>query len=72
MDYLAYSYLEEDRGSRFRVAYNPRRINGILFQDYENYKGPAPDSLEMILDLYKAEKLELLSKIELKAIAVNR
>jgi len=70
MDYLAYSFHVNEGGSRFRAAYNSRRINGIIFQDYENYKGPAPDSLKFIGDLYKAEKLPLLSRIELNRIAV--
>ncbi len=70
MDYLAYSFHVNDGGSRFRAAYNSRRINGIIFQDYENFKGPAPDSLKFIGDMYKAEKLPLLSRIELNRIAV--
>ncbi len=70
MDYLAYSFHINDGGSRFRVATNTRRINGIIFQDFENYKGPAPDSLSYISDMYKAKKLPLLSIIELNRISV--
>lgn len=72
MDYLAYSFTVNGGGSRFRKAYNTRRINGIVFQDYENYKGPAPDSLRHISDLYRAGRLKLLSKVEVTEIAVSR
>lgn len=70
MDYLAYSFTVNDGGSRFRKAVNSRRINGIIFQDYENYKGPAPDSLMHIADMFKASKLPLLSTVELSKISV--
>lgn len=72
MDYLAYSFEENDGGTRFRKAINQRRINGLYFQDYENYKGPAdPDSLKYISELYKADELPLLSKIEIGSIKVD-
>lgn len=39
MDYIAYSYNEEDGiGMRFRVAYNTRQVNGVTIQDYKNLK----------------------------------
>lgn len=72
MDYLAYSYIEDEGGTRFRKAYHTRRINGIVFQDYENYKGPAsPDSLSFISDLFKNGDLKLLSRIEMEQIRVR-
>lgn len=71
MDYLAYSFLVDGGGTRFRKAYNARRINGLMFQDYENYKGPtSPDSLEFIAQLYNQQKLSLLSNIELRRLLV--
>ena len=70
MDYLAYSFHVNDGGSRFRAAINSRRINGIIFQDYENFNGPSPDSLEVISQMYKAGELPLLSQIELNRISV--
>lgn len=70
MDYLAYSFTVNDGGSRFRKAVNSRRINGIIFQDYENYKGPAPDSLAHIADMFRAGRLQLLSMVELNSISV--
>lgn len=72
MDYLAYSFTVNDGGSRFRKAVNPRRVNGILFQDFENYRGPSPDSLQHIAALYKADKLERLSTVEISQLKVDR
>jgi hypothetical protein len=71
MDYLAYSYLEDEGGTRFRKAYNRRRVNGLIFQDYVNYKGPNPDSLEYISNLFKRGVLDTLSLIELDQLRVE-
>jgi len=70
LDFLAYSFQVENGGSRFRAVTNSRRINGIIFQDYENYKGPAPDSLQYISEMYQNGTLTLLSNIELNRISV--
>ena len=72
-DYLAYSYNEADGlGLRFREAYNERYIGGIRFVDYNNYKPENENtSLENLDNLYEANALILLSKIELKNILVN-
>lgn len=71
IDYMAYLYYTDGGGLRFRKAYNPRKVNGILFLDYINYK-PKEDSatIDQIEDLYKQNALEELSKIELKNIKV--
>ena len=73
MDYLAYSFRVNEGGTRFRKAENLRKINGLAVQDYLNYKGPSsPDSLQFISDLYKNNKLPLLSEIRISGIKVNR
>ena len=73
VDYLAYSYIEDDGvGIRFREAYNERIVNSIRFVDYNNYK--SEDATMDLLDLDKAFEsgnLKLLSKIELKNIVVK-
>ena len=38
LDYLAYSYLTDGGGIRFRQAINRRKIEGMTFQDYINFK----------------------------------
>ena len=72
LDYLAYSYHTEGGGLRFRKAVNPRMINGILIQDYENYKPKERTmALEDIEDLYLSGQLELLSEIVLENVQVE-
>lgn len=72
LDYIAYLYYSDGGGLRFRKAYNPRKVNGILFQDYVNYK-PREESatLNEIEALYKQNALEELSKIALTNISVE-
>lgn len=72
LDYLAYNYQTEGGGVRFRKAINPRQVEGILFQDYINYKPASKDvPLEALEELYKKDSLEVLSNIELENIAVD-
>lgn len=72
IDYMAYLYFSEGGGLRFRKAYNSRMVNGILLQDYINYK-PRDNSatLSEIESLYKQNALEELSRIELTNITVQ-
>jgi hypothetical protein len=74
IDYLAYSYAEDDgMGLRFREAYNERYIEGIRFVDYKNFKplnnGVPLENLDL---LFEKKELELLSTIELENIIVSR
>ena len=70
--YMAYSYEETDGvGLRFRKAYNPRNVNGILFLDYLNLKPKDKTEITALEELYKKGELEELSKIELINIQVN-
>ena len=72
MDYLAYSYETDGGGIRFRASKNKRRVNGILFQDYENYKeGKKMPPLEGMASSFELGELTLLSKIELENIQVR-
>ncbi|HPN69202.1 MAG TPA: hypothetical protein PLZ32_06765 [Saprospiraceae bacterium] len=72
MDYFAYSYQTDGGGIRFRKAYNQRRINKVIFQDYINLSPEKSieksTKIEEILALYKANKLVELSKIETEQI----
>lgn len=72
MDYFAYSYQSDGGGIRFREAVNPRKIGGILFQDYMNFK-PAHDStsLEDLQSLFISGKLEKVSEIRLENIVMT-
>ncbi|MFK7969401.1 MAG: DUF6503 family protein [Bacteroidia bacterium] len=64
IDYLAYSYRVNGGGVRFRSAYNPRTVDGIVFQDYVNYKAPVGTHLAELPGLFEEDKLEKLSLIE--------
>jgi len=73
MDYFAYSYSDNSGiGYRFRSFYNRRNVNGIIIQDYENYKFES-DTIIHPGDLDKVfidGNLDLLSNIELKDVSV--
>lgn len=72
MPYLAYRYHTEGGGLRFRSAYHPRRVGGILFQDYVNYQADFDRyQLRELDSLYRAGALEELSRIELEGIGVR-
>ncbi|MFT5017912.1 MAG: hypothetical protein ACI9G6_002692 [Limisphaerales bacterium] len=68
IDYLAYDYKTSGGGVRFRSAYNPRVVSGILFQDYVNYKAPVGTSLDSLPALFEQGKLEELSRIETEEV----
>ncbi len=69
--YLAYEFHVNGGGIRFREAYNERYVEGVRFVDYNNYK-PMEKQIDFfqVDSLFMANKLELLSKIELKEIQV--
>jgi hypothetical protein len=73
MDYLAYNYQVEGGGARFRVAYDQRRVEGILLADYHNLKPAAADNLAVATfdSLYNADALIHLSEIKSENIQVN-
>lgn len=72
LDYLAYKFVEEKDGIRFRAAYNPRTINGIRFVDYKNYSYSDPETpLSDLDERYENGELELLSTIETEVLEVE-
>ncbi len=73
VEYLAYSYNEEDGlGLRFREAYNERYVSGIRFVDYRNYKPETGTiKLQQLDSLFLHDKLKLLSIIALEHIKVD-
>lgn len=72
IDYLAYKFLVNQGGIRFRVAYNPRYIEGIRFVDYENYTTEDFNTKLNDLDnLYLKGELIRLSTIETEVLDVE-
>jgi len=72
IDYLAYKFMEDEGGIRFRVANNPRVIQGIRFVDYKNYKiDDYNTDLCKLDELFEEGKLELLSIIKTEDVEVE-
>lgn len=68
IDYLAYSFCEEECGYRFRESENRTSLkNGVIIQDYNNFK-PKDTSIKIteLGDLFNKGELVKLSDIDLK------
>lgn len=72
IDYLAYDFHVNGGGVRFRSAYNPRKVGGLHFQDYVNYKAPVNTPLADLPAMFEKGELKELSKIELEDVRVLR
>lgn len=68
IDYLAYNFVVNNGGVRFRSAYNTRNVGGILFQDYINFKAPVGTPLSELPGLFEKDELKQLSLIETEAV----
>lgn len=66
MDYFAYSYMTEGGGVRFRESINKQLVDGVIFQDYNNFKAEKGTGLIKLPAMFESGELELLSKIELE------
>lgn len=72
LDYLAYSYLTDGGGMRFRESKNERVVNGVRFLDYNNYKPTnASTKLENLDKAFENNGLKKLSEINLKKVKVD-
>ena len=63
IDFMAYSYLTDGGGVRFREAINRREIKGLLIQDYVNHAADKNTTLDKLPKLFEEGKLENLSMI---------
>lgn len=66
MDYFAYSYETEGGGVRFRESIDTEKVEGVIFQDYNNFKVEKGTDLIELPAMFEKGELELLSKIELE------
>lgn len=72
IDYLAYNYIVNDGGVRFRKAINRKTVNGLVFQDYINYKPTDKNTpLKKLSKLYEENKLTELSRIIAEDIRIK-
>lgn len=71
VDYLAYNFLADGGGARFREAYSVIVSNGIRFANYHNYK-PRTDNRNIagFDSLFQKGALELISDIKLEKVQV--
>ncbi|MEO1652632.1 MAG: DUF6503 family protein [Bacteroidota bacterium] len=63
LDYLAYSYETDGGGVRFRESRDRQNREGLVFQNYNNYKAPKEVNIETLDSLFEAGELEMLSEI---------
>ena len=71
--YLAYNYLTDGGGTRFRKVTNMKEKKGFLFQDYLNFKPKAKFvSLDSLPSLYEKKELIKVSEIENRHIFVSQ
>lgn len=72
LDYLAYKFLTNDGGIRFRQSYNSRVVEGIRFSDYKNFRPEHKDvDFYKIDELFEKGQLMELSLIEKEKIDVK-
>ena len=73
IDYLAYNYLTEGGGTRFRQAVNKQLNQGFIFQDYINFKPNIKFvSLDSLPILFETGNLIKVSNIKNKNIRVTK
>ena len=72
MDYLAYTFLDNGGGMRFRAKRFEKRNNDVVFQDYNNFK-PTSDTLQIdrLSTAYQKNQLKKVSEIIIKSVSVN-
>ena len=77
MDYLAYAFglgdEDTDVGTRFREAYDIRRVNGVRMADYMNYTRESlpPDQMARYPALWAQDSLDLVSRIETDSVSIQ-
>ncbi len=72
LDYLAYNYLTDGGGVRFREAFDREKIKNITFQNYINYKPESKETpLQDLPALFENGQLQELSRIINEDIVVR-
>jgi hypothetical protein len=77
MDYLSYAFGlgpgDTEQGTRFREAYNVRRVEGVRFADYMNYASDtlSYDRMDQYPGLWAQDALDLVSRIEIDSLEVR-
>lgn len=73
IEFLAYHYLTNETGSRFRRLVNPREVGGFRIVDHVNYRA-VPDTIGRNVDrfdeLYENGALEVVSEVKHENVRV--
>ncbi len=73
LDYFAYDYVTGKGGVRFRHAINRRLVNGLIVQDYVNYRpNDKKTDLYGMFEAHTRGELKELSRIELENVQVEK
>lgn len=73
MDFMAYLYYTDGGGLRMREAINARRVNGMLIQDYINFKPNSDEvTIEGIREAYNKGELVELSRIINEEVTIDQ
>ena len=72
LDYLAYKFFTNDGGMRFRAKRFEKRLNGVVFQSYNNLK-PSSDTIQIneLSKAYLNNQMEKVSEIITKPVSVS-
>jgi len=70
LDYFAYSYEVNEGGIRFRAFANRQTVDGVVFQNYDNFEVAKDTPLTEIGKLWAEGKLKKLSEINNENIKV--
>lgn len=69
IDFLAYRFYSGKGGTRFRKVSHRERVNGMIFQDYENFSPPTPfPPMDSLASLFTKGKLKKVSDIQQQEI----
>jgi hypothetical protein len=72
IDYLAYSFCEEECGLRFRESVNRRNKNGVVVQDYVNYSPSGSNTqIEDLDNLFEQNQLNKVSEIKTEVVDIE-
>jgi hypothetical protein len=71
MDFLAYRYFREGGGVRFREAYDRRELEGMIVQNYRNYKAPKDVELKDLDEMWQKGELERVSLIRTENVELK-
>lgn len=71
LDYVAFKANAKSNEVTFKAAKNSRRVNGVIFQDYEVYQFLGEENLQNVLNRFKSNEFEPVYDFELDKLRVE-